>query len=102
MMPGCSKDGKPVELAFPFTLDTTAVRCPAPDPTIRNEWRRKTARPETWREKGVTAGELQDHIAALELAEARKNGYGAMQLREYERCRQGRPPAPKAKGPPTS
>lgn len=101
MLHGCGKPGK-VELAFPFSTETSEIRCPAVDPAVKNEWTRSTARPPAWKERDVTAGDLMAHIDNLEIAEARKNGYGAQQMREYERCRRrGLPTAP-AKGTPTS
>lgn len=97
MTPGCGlfKSGEPVQLQFPAVIDYAHVRCPEIDATTKNEWRRSTPRPKHWSEEGATSGELMGHIDKLEIAEARKNGYGANQSAEYERCRRGdNSPAP--------
>lgn len=101
---GCSvnKAGD-VQLSVPAVVDYAEVRCPPLDATIKNEFKRTTERPEAWQQGPAKSGELMAHVDALELGEARKNGYGEMAVKAYERCRRGGPaPAPKVKPPPTS
>jgi len=99
-LPGCADKGKPLELKFPAVFDAAEVRCPPASPVIRNEFaNRKVERPDHWGMASASSGELMDLVDKHEVAEVRKNAYGSQLLREYERCRGGKPAA---KGKPVS